>query len=450
MLLMVLFSIIGLIAFAMILNKRQVIKIDLSPARTVTGPALLVPLPDDQPPDVLVLTSETGSTNQTLAYLNHEKRDIRWSSPSLGDADQPITITRWDQVLYVVGAAPRLIALNQEDGNTLWQADLTAEMTATCQDCLATNGTLVFILTSDGFLQALAAESGEIRWSYQLNTIPDRLLLIGDRPAIIDDLEASTDKALYIFDPLTGLPAQVIQPTCQFDEGTENLGPNSAAIVHEQAIYFLFGASIQGCAQRWDAKSGSMTWRRSFDLERSSWPRSWYNTASLLAGETIYFAGEENGVLLALNTESGDLDTVARSETHNLQPLAVNDGVLIAHAVRIEGANQDQLWALDVASGAVQWMYPFWPESTSWAAHPGPTGLVVIQVLSGPDRVLVDILDQHSGERLHQKITAVNSTYWSGITWQPDTAWLTLRDLYTVDLTTGETMLYWPLPENSN
>lgn len=441
MMMVVLLGIISLAVVALILNQREVINIDRTPSRTVTGSALLVPGVDGQPPDVLILTSESGSTDYTLAYLSHEERDIRWRSPSLGETDQLIKITRRDDVLYIA-TGTALIALNQENGDSLWQVDLSAEITAACQDCLQTSDEAIFALTADGILHSFAAESGELLWEYELNTIPDRLLLIGDQPAIIDDLEASTDKALYIFDPLTGLPDQVIQPACQSDEGIETLGPNAAVLVDGETVYFLFGSSIQGCAQRWE--DGVMTWRRSIDLGRSSWPRSWYNTSPLLAGDMIYFTGAKSGVLLALNTNNGDLRTIISSTTHDLQPLAVDDGVLIAHAVQTE--ETDELWALDVETGERHWTYPFDLDSTSWTAHAVPSGLMVIQVLPGPDRLLVDILDQRSGERLHRDITPVNSTYWSGITWLSDTAWLTLRDLYTVDLHTGETTLFWPLP----
>lgn len=76
----------------------------------------------------------------------------------------------------------QLIALNETDGKEIWRATLTSEVLAPAS---AANG-MVVVRTADGRVSGVAADSGEVQWSYQ-RAVPLLSLRGAGAPVIADD-----------------------------------------------------------------------------------------------------------------------------------------------------------------------------------------------------------------------------------------------------------------------
>lgn len=445
MIVLIVMGLTGLIAAGVILARRDLIEINLVPRRVVSGPVVMLPAEPDQPPDLLVLTSEEGKSNYTLSYLDAAGQDIRWNGPPLGQAGPQAQVARGDGLAYVAGPQPELIALHLDDGARAWAAELADVIAPQCRDCLRVIEGSVIALAGDT-LHAFDALTGEPRWQRALNMTPNALLLFDDRLAVLDRHTLGGILALNLYHPANGALLRRITPRCESGGAMEALSPGSP-ILYDPAsasIYFLFGYAAQGCAQRWDLHTGTLTWETRIDPQDGVWSQAWYDNRPLLAGDTIYFAGDQPGLLAALDTRSGQFRHLVEIPGYRFQPLAVEGDILIVRVVRLDGTGQDELWGLDRRTGKSRWRYVLSGSTDSWAAHPTPGGFMTVQVLPAPDRILVDLLNPANGHRLRRTATPVSSAYWSGTVWSVDTAWVTIGDLYAIDLTSGEAVLVWP------
>ena len=445
MLLASVLGIIGVIALIAKLADDDRINIDLTPQRSAYGAVIVLPPQEDQPSDLLLMTTKSGSPGYVLTYLDRADLDIRWDRPL--DDDNPAHMTLSTDSIYLVDEQNHLIALTLENGDQRWETDLLAGIAPGCEECVRALGEVVVVLTLDGMLQGFRAENGEMIWQVALNSVPLKLSVVNQRPAVVDNVPDATGQALILFDPLTGDIVQQIEPRCSTDEGDETLGSNSPILYDplEQAVYFLFGSTRRGCAQRWNAITGKQVWQSSVDLDAVNWPRGRFDSAPLLENGVIYAAG--NDTIFTINTKTGDIHLTAYHQDYIFKPLAADDDILVSHAVRTPDSARDELWGLDAIRGERLWRYEIEAESDGWTAQIVPAGLMVIQVLSGPDRIKVNILDFNTGETIIETTAEVDWAYWSGITWGPDLAWLTLQNLYTVDLSTGAISQFWPVPE---
>jgi hypothetical protein len=200
-----------------------------------------------------------------------------------------------------------------------------------------------------------------------------------------------------------------------------------------------------------DASGGQVLWESSVETAQIGLPRSWLDANSpLLAGKVVTYAAEKTdgdravSSLISLDLSGGALRQIVQSEDCTLTPLAVQDAILIAHAACTRGAAGDELWGIDPASGEIGWRYLLHDANESWAAHPATGGFMVIQIFAAPDRIVVELLDPATGNRLVETAQTVPSGVWSGTAWTAGTVWLAIHDLVEIDLTTGEARIVWP------
>jgi len=450
MIVLLISGIISLVIFGFMLADRDAINLDrINPPRIASGPPQPVPtsVSEPRPADLLIRTGRLGDDKITLSLLDYQERDLRWSGPNLND-NTPVALD--DSQVYLITDDLKLRALALEDGDQQWETELLTGIAPLCRGCLLAAGEHVIVLNAAGALASYDALTGELAWSTTLITIPNRLLRIGDQPAVID-ATASGQPALVSFDAATGDRRLHIEPTCH----AETLSPNSPVwySAGNQSLYVLFGYTAYGCAQRWNLDSGELIWETSVQLSQSAWPRDWFDDTLLVADETMYFSGEQldasasrTGVIIALDLLDGSIREVSPHPNMLLKPLAVEDDTLIVHAIPAPGTGADELWAISPTGGERYWRYPFDPTTSSWTTQLTPAGLVIIQLLAGPDRIKINILNPSTGVLLAETITTIDNAVWSGTTWTDGTAWLTIRSLYAVDLSTGETSRFWPQP----
>jgi hypothetical protein len=86
----------------------------------------------------------------------------------------------------------------------------------------------------------------------------------------------------------------------------------------------------------------------------------------------------------------------------------------------------------------------------TWTIAPVGDRMAVIQVLSEDDdgildTVVVDILNLRDGTIAIETKTPIDDDHWMGTALTVDRAYLTIRNLYSVDLETGTVDWEWPL-----
>jgi hypothetical protein len=68
----------------------------------------------------------------------------------------------------------------------------------------------------------------------------------------------------------------------------------------------------------------------------------------------------------------------------------------------------------------------------------------VIQLGADPNRLLVQMIDVPTGRVMYETSSRLDDDFWTGVTWTSNTAYLTVRNLHSVDLETGRTAWEWP------
>ena len=442
----------GIILFLLLPSKGAAPGIIVSMSRSVQDRAIPVPADRQGPADLLLFTYDSNSSERYLTYVDGANHTLKWDSPPVSTSVYKDGVVVRNQRVYVVDETT-LLALNQEDGEVRWQANLSDSVTNICVDCVQVVGDYVIVLSQDGVLQAFEMESGRPVWSERLNETPRNLWAVNERVAVVDyELPNEPDSiALQFHDPATGEVVQRFPGICQEGYHTARLRiyePNIVLDPARNTLYMLFDL-LPGCVQRWDLAAGQLDWQ--LLAEDHYFDR--FDVPLLLSDDKIY--GGYSGRIFALDIETGALELLVDEQDYELKVQGEQDGILVALARRQRGSTRYELWGIDTESGHVPWKYipqdeePV-EEAGGWAADKGfawhltRDGLAVLHVAAEPPTLIVSSIDIKTGEETVLHTAGLDDDYWRGLAWSDTTAWLTIRKVYVIDLGSGKVVSTWP------
>ena len=432
----------------------------------------------EKTPDLLILNRRLDPPPiefyLSYVYKEGDRWEVRWEhnlgSDIIGDTDVT-TLTDKARVYMIVG--PTVQALKLSDGTVEWETPLSDEIGATCRECAALAKDRLVVLTSDLVLQGVNINSGEVEWSYEMKTslgwqVKPIVLGQGDKIALVDqtDPDAAAPRVLQVFKTGDGEQFQSIAPQCS---GIP-LKVSSPMFIDQEGknVYFTFSSGITHCIQGWDIENGRMLWEKTLPEEISKDPSFFNNphldNPGLLADDVLYygFGGPtQKGKLININLSDGAINLLLEDPKYAITPLLKDDGILLVRASRTKGSEQDELWAVDIPSGEILWQHELqtsdlmgWGSNDSgvgtWTLVPVGGRLAVIQIISegggsAPYYVVVEILNTQDGAITAETKTLVNDAHWVGTSSTKYRAYLSIRNLYSVNLETGDVGWEWPL-----
>jgi len=153
-------------------------------------------------------------------------------------------------------------------------------------------GGIVYVGSGDGYVYALDALSGELRWKFRTGNV------VHASPAVANDTVyvGSWDSYFYALDAHTG------QERWRFKTGEDpaisnQVGIQSSAVIADGLVYF-------GCRDSnlyaLDAVTGEKRWTFSNK-------GSWVISTPIVLDDTLYFATSDSGLLHAVNAKTGAL-----------------------------------------------------------------------------------------------------------------------------------------------
>jgi outer membrane protein assembly factor BamB len=290
----------------------------------------------------------------------------------------------------------------------------------------------------------------------------------GNKVAIVDqtDPDVAAPGGLYIFDAEDGEQLQSFIPQCAdipfrvdlpvFIDGT---GENA---------YFALSSNTNHCIQGWSIDEGRMLWENALPEEVSKDPLFFNNphldSPGLLAEDALYYGSggpAKAGKLIKIDLSNGVITPLLEDPKHALTPLLKDDGMLLVQATRTKGSERHELWGVNPSLGETLWRYELqgtdlmgWGSNHfgagTWTIAPVGNRLAVIQVISEGDEavldhVVVDILNVRDGTTAVETRTTINDDHWMGTALTKGRAYLSIRNLYSVDLQTGTVDWEWPL-----
>ncbi len=265
----------------------------------------------------------------------------------------PATITKWEKnigvpiwaeltedpssnLLFVAGEDGRVFALDQNDGETIWETNL--ERAIRSKPSFA-NG-LAYIAT-DRKVVALNPKDGSVKWSSEL------------------------DEELHPRLPLS-------DPATQWDH-------YGASVIVEGSRAYVAGRD--GCVRALKARSGDLEWKACLGALLTATPA--------LHGDYVVAAGFD-GVVYALSAKSGEERWRYDAKAAIPRDLSIADG-----KVFVDSRSYDLL-ALDLESGALVWKDYFW---FSWIDSP-PVISDSLLFIGSSDALIVKSLSVRDGEMI--------------------------------------------------
>jgi len=382
--------------------------------RVVRGAVLPIPASGDAQASDLLITNwdpmkETETVYVTYVVKDGNARKVLWEK-EIAEYDgwyDPRATFDESRIYYLAGE--RLLAFDQKDGSTAWEASLSDLVSNSCEHCIQKVKEHIVILTTE---------------------------------------PGGSDKALHVFSPDNGSLVRTISPTCPemdyrpwFSEMFIDRSSGGARVI------FLYDCWADPFVQSWDLASGEMVWQQPLPEDADTSVDSF-----LLGRDTLY-----------LDVYRGRLEiSLATGQTRHLpEPdpdyeftlLEEYEDVLIGKARRTRGSERHELWGLKGVAERI-WSYEMETDtllgvdsgSADWAYRFTPNGIVLIQAPDAPEEhISVLLLNPQNGQIIQQVETAIEGASLDGVAWDGDTAYVTVRgDLYAIDLETLAITPEWP------
>jgi outer membrane protein assembly factor BamB len=423
-------------------------------------------------------TREAIPIFSSVTHVQNGQRTIRWETEVGTDQSAPEVNTAIDGATIYLSVNDRLQARKQADGELLWEARLSDLVASRCKHCIQAVDGRVVVRSVDQVLQALDVTTGQPLWQVRLNddSAPtSRLGSVGFAHAgqqllVIDGTEgAGHVKELRIYNAMDGTVVWRISPTCAAPGASRSgrrLDWQSPVLVDERnnRVYTVIeGPGVSPCVQSWDISSGALVWKARLP-EDSQLAQDLPGGLHLGPSGPFFVLGERSlyvplataasdSAIVRFELTGGQPDLLLEVEDFATMPLGEQGNTLIVRAKRTRGSERTELWGLDRASGERTWQHELQANvlfnldpgiGQEWAYRLTSRGLTVIQLLTDPDRLQVQMIDVPTGQVVYETSSRLDNDFWTGVTWTGNTAYLTIRNLYSVDLETGKTTWAWP------
>jgi outer membrane protein assembly factor BamB len=206
---------------------------------------------------------------------------------------------------------------------------------------------VVYVGSGDGFVYALDAQNGALRWKFKTGnvvhaspTVANGVVYIGSWDSFFYALDAATGRERWRFK--TGEDAKIFN----------QVGIQSSAVVAGGIVYF-------GCRDSnlyaLDAATGAKVW--AFSNEGS-----WVISTPIVLDDTLYFATSDSGLFRALNAKTG---APLYSLSFHHWPMFASPA--IAGRTLYVGSHAGTMMALDLDKHSVAWTF-----ETDGAVRNGP------------------------------------------------------------------------------
>lgn len=453
--------------------------------RQVHGEVLVLPIGDGEPDHLLIVNQQlspsaselwedpNAAANHTMpifvSYLqpNGEIWEILWEQ-NLGDVTvTDISLFQSNTLVFAV-VEDTVWAWDMVDGALQWQLSLQDVVTRTCDNCIHMSNEGLFILTQDRYLYAIDTQAGEMIWEARLNAQHgfDALTVIEGHVVVLDraDEDTSTPMGYSWYQIADGTLARHVAPTCadgSWARGVRTTDQPMFNATHNEALFVVDGGSGDTCLLHVSLADGTLLQeiRVPKEVLPQPSPAQRGDPNYIWDGQMLYTANRDGELLLFdMEAQTSEVLTAVTDTTLTLQ--YIQEGVLLVRAQRTRGAEQDGLWGINPQTGETLWQHDvqnselfgvdsIWSGDWTWRLD-GQT-LTILEVVEGAgssrDSIVTTQLNWADGSQITQVTTQTDDDFWTGLTWTSDYAYLTMRNLYRVDLETAEGDWVWPFSE---
>ncbi|KPD03040.1 outer membrane protein assembly factor BamB [Moellerella wisconsensis] len=234
--------------------------------------------------------------------------------------------------LFIGTERAKMIALNKEDGQVIWDVDVAGE--ALSRPVVGEG--LVLTHTSNGMLQALDENTGELKWSVNMDT-PSLSVRGESAPAIaygaaVVGGDNGRVSAVLLSQGQLIWQQRISQITSSTEIGRLN-DVDMTPIIDDGIIYAI---GYNGTLSALDMRSGQVTWKRDLGSVNNM----------VVSGENLYLVDQNDRVLSIRKSDGVTLWTQEELLHRNLTPPEMYNGYLVV------GDGEGYLHWLDMSNGS--------------------------------------------------------------------------------------------------
>ncbi len=350
----------------------------------------------------------SGDQTAAIFAIDGATGKLAWQTEPLTSVDeiyQARLVSDGEHVFAVLGRD--LYAFRRSDGSLDWRASISDKLSyCDAPGCLAIVGGKVVTLASDGVIQAFdPGADGRELWRATLESTPRQVFVVGDRAAVLDR-DSDANGYLRVFDAATG-DEQEVRVTCKIDIFDTDLDDSpSIHIDPESGDLIVFYGSFGTCGARLAADTLEPIWEMNLggDIRLRSFG------ASLL--DQGVFVSMTDSALVIVNTDAGELVTLAEVEDVELNPLMIHNGHIITLAKTTRGTTKFEIRSLSITTGEREWSYDLGeaesidpPDGTGSAAWDGDSRYSIAAL---GDELAVTVFTVTDKEGLTARISRLN------------------------------------------
>lgn len=334
-----------------------------------------------------------------LAVANGERHVIAFDAATgeqrwtLGHARGPIVMPAVDSaaglVVYVegTGAKSAVVAADLQTRTQRWRVSLRAPV----ESPPSLDGGRVYFGARDGFVYAVALDSGSVQWKQRLDGVVDGSPAVAGGRVFAVAVNTSGSGRLYALDAETGKQA--------WSEARPGSVGASAPSVDAGRVFVGFN---DGTVRALDVRDGTLLWSKAV---RSPFARG---SSPAVSGGSV-FAADADGAVYRFDERTGERKWEFQFPSAN----TVYGSALVSSRWVMFGAADGTVGAIDVGSGHLVWETRFAPGGAGTLTPSGDLLLVPITGRQGKILALRHessgrLVDRESPTTLHLPIALAN------------------------------------------
>lgn len=430
--------------------------IQVAPGARIWGDPLPMPLANDQPQEILYLTSD-GDGARAVSF-SPSKRAEAWRSPQLSESFTDIALAADAERAYIADGE-KLLALNRNDGSATWEIALPYALNNGyyCDEarCLRVFGSHLVLRLKDGTLLALDAQTGRTQWQKRLNYTSGGVFDALGHPAAVDTEDGkNTDATVTVFDVATGEVKAQFSP-CHTRERSYTACANAAdhyiPSPDGEFMYVVSDASTAAVC-KFDLSDGSQQWVFTATRDEGDGTAQLPfigNPPYLATDDALYIVqGSSDASIVRVDAVTGKATRIFTDTRHEILAVAATNDVLVVRATPVFDRTKTELWGLDGQTGERKWQIGLKTKHSfdDFAVHVTPDNRLFLAQTQWEDgKALFDVLDPQTGVSRGQVTQAIERADLTGHAFSGDSAWLNIATyLHQVDMATGEVQSTWP------
>jgi hypothetical protein len=344
-------------------------------------------------------------------------------------------------------------------GQLNWSRKLNDVIHPDCPNCLQiTLGKIGLVLTQDQMLYCIELAKGKVIWENRLNT-PDGLgrsfYHNEEKIWLIDQTSPKPESPaeLKVFDLLDGtLLQRLTLPDLDF-----------------YAPFFWQDAQLYGFGRTKNQKytllsydlNGKIRWqttlandfvppsvrRKSSNLIQNEW--------FLINGEALYLNWTLPNLMSQIwkfNLTDGKSTLLLEDDAYQFFLLGEYANQLIINAFRKRGSAKNEIWLLKKNGSKIDVKFPLKstqklhtnPYGLQWSANIRQNKLIVLEFVENTGTLFLTWIDLQDGKTFSEHHFNVKNDVWSGVAWTNQQVFLSIRNLYRLDLTSNAIFMEFP------